>query len=73
MNLKELVASLRRDADELEQLDRMLSGLGQAKSSGTARKAGRRGVLSAKARAAISKAQKERWAKVRAAKSGKKG
>ena len=70
MDLKTLVANLRRDADELEQLDRMLSGLGSSKGAVSASNGKRKGVLSAKARAAISRAQKARWAKVRAGKKG---
>ena len=66
MNLKALVVSLRRDADELEQLDRMLTGLG---GRTTVRKSGGgRRKLSKEARARIAAAQKARWAKVRAAK-----
>lgn len=64
MNLKALVAQLRSDADELEALDKALSGLGK----GSAVTAGKKKTMSAKARAAISRAQKLRWSKVRAAK-----
>jgi len=67
MDLKTLVANLRRDADELETLDRLLSGFGGLKSPANVRKGSGR-TLSAAARARISAAQKARWAKKRAGK-----
>lgn len=68
MDLKTLVANLRRDADELEALDRVISGLGGSGGRVAVAAMAKRRGLSAKARAAISKAQKARWAKVRAGK-----
>lgn len=70
MNLKTLVANLRRDANELEELDNLLRGIGGASTSNVTSISSGKGkrTLSAKARAAISRAQKARWAKVRAGK-----
>ena len=70
MNLKALVANLRRDADELEALDKLVSGLGATRTSKvTSISSGRpKRTLSRKARATISRAQKARWAKVKAGK-----
>ena len=68
MDLKTLVANLRRDADELEALDRLVQGIGASNARKTVKKVGSKRVLSAKARAAISRAQKERWRKVKAGK-----
>jgi hypothetical protein len=77
MDLKTLVANLRRDADELERLDKVISGLGgDGTGSNTSRRTGmsvggkRKGFLDARARAAISRAQKARWAKIKAGKKG---
>jgi hypothetical protein len=69
MNLKTLVANLRRDADELEALDRLLRGIGgDSTSKVTSISSGRRKrTLSKAARAKIAAAQRARWAKVRAA------
>lgn len=64
MDLKTLVANLRRDADELEQLDKLVSGIGGMSASKTTALTGKR-TLSAAARKKISLAQKARWAKAR--------
>jgi hypothetical protein len=65
-NLSGVVQQLRRERDQaartVEQLDAALRALNGA-SSGTS---GRRGRLSAAARARIAAAQRARWAKVRA-------
>jgi hypothetical protein len=72
MNLKTLVANLRRDADELESLDRMLSGLGSGNTAKTVSIASGKPKkpMSAAARKKIAAAQRARWAKVRAGKKG---
>ena len=70
MNLKALVANLRRDADELEALDKLVSGLGATRTSKvTSISSGRpKRTLSKAARAKIGAAQRARWAKVKAGK-----
>jgi hypothetical protein len=68
---RQLVAKLRRDADELEALDKLLSGLGRSNGPtavatvpGRAKRTLSKGA--ARARAKIAAAQKARWAKVEA-------
>ena len=80
-NLVEVVAQLRKQRDEeqkiVEQLERALAALGGVDGSGSGRKSaqnlGRESrTMSAAARKRIAAAQRERWAKWKAAR-GKKG
>lgn len=60
MDTARLLEEVRSEIDRLQQVEKLLAG-------GSGPKRGRR-KLSRKARAAIAKAQRDRWAKVRAAK-----
>jgi hypothetical protein len=66
MNIRDQITKLQDVIEFLESVDQMFSGRANAGGKGRKRK------LSAKARAAISEAQRRRWAKVRAGKKGKK-
>jgi hypothetical protein len=62
MNINQIVGQLKA---ERERLDRAIAALSGTSGSG---KTGRKRILSAEARERIAKAQRRRWAKVRAEK-----
>lgn len=70
MDLKTLVTNLRKDADELEQLDRLIRGIKGFSRPTAAHSTNGKRTMSAAARKRIAAAQKARWAKVKAQKKG---
>ena len=66
------VSAAQRQLDTVRAAIKLLSGIGSSKATGsssTKTTSGKKRVMSAAARAKISKATKERWAKFRAAKA----
>lgn len=68
MDLKTLVTNLRRDADELEELDRLIRGIKGFSRPTAAHSTNGKRTMSAAARKRISDAAKARWAKIKAGK-----
>jgi hypothetical protein len=68
MDISAIVGELKKERDRIDSAIKALSGAG---GSSVGRKSGVKRVLSAAARARIAEAQRQRWAKVKAAK--KKG
>jgi hypothetical protein len=72
----DILAALKQEESKLQQqlsaVQRAIAALSGAKSTALRNRSGRKRVMSAAAKAKMSKAAKERWAKIKAEKKGKK-